>query len=83
MKAQLKTLSIATASALFLMSGASFATEPAEIEQMQADCMTKAEEMQAANLPDAEQALKDCLTKVDELKADAMKDAVEGAAKTE
>jgi hypothetical protein len=78
MKSYLKTLSITTASAFFLMSGASFAADPAEIEEMQADCMAKAEEMQAANLPDAEQALKDCLTKVDEMKADG-----EGAAKTE
>jgi hypothetical protein len=69
MKSYLKILSIATAGVFLLGSGASFATDPAEVEQMQADCMAKAEEMQAANLPDAEQALEDCLAKVEEMKA--------------
>lgn len=79
MKPTLKNIGITLSGVLLLAASNSFAaSDPAEeIKKMEADCMAKAEEMKAANMPDAEQMLEDCLVKIDEMKADEMKGAVE------
>lgn len=72
MKSYLKLLGLATAGVLAMSASTSFAqTAEEEIATMEAECIAKAEEMKAANMPDAEKAAEDCLAKVDEMKAGA------------
>ncbi len=79
MKTVVQTFGVTLVGALMLATGTLFATsDPAEkIKQMEADCLAKAEEMKAANMPDAEQILEECLAEIDEMQAEKMQPATE------
>ena len=79
MKTVIQTFGITLTGALMLATGTLFATsDPTEkIQQIEADCLAKAEEMKAANMPDAEQILEECLAEIEEMQAEKMKPAVE------